>query len=356
MEALRSEKLSFQTYGQMLAEFEKRGWGDGLPVAPATPDVVAEFVEASGRDAGDILGDIPPTWGEATVEKVAINAVMAGCKPEYMRVILAALDGMLQENFNLYGLQATTHPASPMVLVSGPEATRIGLNSGYGAFGPGWRANATIGRAIRLILLNIGGAKPGVLDRSTQGQPAKYGYCIAENDAETPWETYRESLGFKREDSVVILTAIEGPHNINDHASYTAVQVLTTIAGTIATGGSNNIYLGGDDHPYLFLGPEHARQIAQDGFGRKEIQEFLFEHARTSKDRVGEGQWNYLRQRHRANPRYHELGLDDPDLKSLPIVSQPSDISIVVVGGVGKHSSFAPSTGLLSKIVVRKLS
>src|SRR4030088_2076168 len=119
----------------MLAEFEKRGWGDGLPVAPATADVVAEFVEASGRDAGDILGDVPPTWGEATVEKVAINAVMAGCKPEDMGGLLAALDGRLHESFTLYGLQATTPPASPMVLVSGPEATRIGLNSGYGVFG-----------------------------------------------------------------------------------------------------------------------------------------------------------------------------------------------------------------------------
>lgn len=356
MASLSSEKLSFDSYGQMLAEFERRGWGDGLPMALATEDVVAEFVDASGRNADEVLGDIPPAWGEATIEKIAVNAVMAGCRPEYMPLILAALDGMLEERFNLYGLQATTHPAAPMVLVSGPIAERLGINSGYGVFGPGFRANATIGRALRLIMLNIGGARPGVLDRSTQGQPAKYTYCLAENDTETPWDTYRESLGFKHEDSVVILTALEGPHNINDHASYSAVQVLTTIAGTIATGGSNNIYLGGDDHPYLFLGPEHAKQIAQDGFGRKEIQEFLFEHARTSKDRVGEGQWNYLRQRHRANPRYHELGLDDPDLQSLPIVTQPSDLSIVVVGGVGKHSSFAPSTGLLSKIVVRKLS
>lgn len=355
LEAPRSEQLRFESYSQMMAEIEKRGWGDGLPVAPPTHEAVAEFVEATGRAANEVIADIPPTWGEATVEKVAINAVMAGCKPDYMPVIVTALDAMLEPGFNLYGLQATTHPAAPMILVSGPEVERLGINSGYGAFGPGWRANATIGRAIRLILLNLGGARPGLLDRATQGQPSKYTYCIAENDNDTPWEPYRVSLGFKQEDSIVVVASLESPHNINDHGSYSGEQILTTIAGTMATGGTNNLYLGGDDHPFLFLGPEHARQIADDGFGRKDIQRFLFERARTAKAEVGEGQWNYLRQRHRANPRYHELGLDDADLASFPIVTQPEDICIVVVGGAGKHSSFAPSTGALSNLAIRKL-
>jgi hypothetical protein len=351
---LKAQRLEFDTYEAMLSAFTERGWGDGLPVAPATPETVSEFVGFSGRDPFEIVGDIPPAWGEATIEKVAVNAVMAGCRPEYMPVILAALEGMLEPQFNLYGLQATTHPAAPLVLVSGPQAAALGMNSGAGAFGPGFRANASIGRAVRLVLLNLGGARPGILDRATQGQPSKYTYCIAENDEESPWVPHRVHLGFQPDETIVIVAALENPHNINDHGSFTAEQILTTIAGTMATGGSNSNYLGGTD-PYLFLCPEHAVQIAQEGFSREDVQDFLFERARMPRSRMGAGQWSYLRDRHRANPRYKELGLDDPDLDEFPAMTDPRDLNIVVVGGAGKHSSFAPPTGALGRSAVRKL-
>ena len=358
LEALTSERLDFRTYEDMMTAFEKRGWFDGLPVALATPDVVAEFILASGRPPNEIIGNIPPSWHSATIEKIAINAVMAGCRAEYMPVVVAAARAMLEERFNLYGLQATTHPAAPMVLVSGPIATRLGINSGEGAFGPGWRANATIGRAMRLILLNIGGARPGVLDLSTQGQPSKYTYCVAENDNETPWELHREHLGFTRADSIVVVAAIENPHNINDHGSYSGEQILTTIAGTMAAAGSNALLLGGtagEMDPYLFLCPEHAQQLAQDAFARSEIQQFLFEKARVPISKIGSGQLNFLRQRHRANPLYEQLALGDADLTDLPTLARPSDLNIVVVGGAGKHSAYAPSTGTLSLSVSSKL-
>lgn len=351
---LRSKRLDFQSYEAMLDEFDRREWGDGLPVVPPTPDRVAKFVDAAGKPGTDVIGDIPPSWGEATVEKVAINAVMAGCRPEYMPVVLTALEAMLTAPFNLYGLQATTHPAAPLVVVSGPVADRLGINSGYGAFGPGWRPNATIGRAIRLVLLDIGAARPGIGDRSTQGQPSKYTYCVAENDDATPWEPFRVSEGFDINDSVLFVAAVENPHNINDHGSFTGKQILTTIAGAMTNGGANNLYMGGTE-TFLFICPEHANQIAADGYGRTDIQQFLFEKARTPVSMLGSGQLQYMRQRHRANPRYKELGMDAPDLKSIPMMSRPEDLKIVVLGGAGKHSSWTPPTGTLSHYVMRRL-
>jgi hypothetical protein len=302
-----------------------------------------------------VVGNIPPSWGQATVEKVAINAVMAGCRPEFMPVVITSLEAMMSERFNLYGLQATTHPAAPMVIVSGPLAQTLGVHGGYGAFGPGWRSNATIGRAIRLILLNIGGGRPGIGDMATQAQPSKYTYCVAENEEATPWEPFRVSEGFEQSDSIVTVAAVENPHNINDHGSFAGEQILTTIAGAMTNGGANNLYMGGT-HTFLFLCPEHAQQIAADGYRRSDIQQFLFEKARTPVNLLGSGQLQYMRQRHRANPRYKELGMDDPDLKAIPMMTRPEDLKIVVLGGAGKHSSWTPPTGALSMSVMARLS
>ena len=154
------------------------GWGDGLPVVPPTLGLVEQFVAASGREPDEIVGYVAPVGGEATVEKIAVNAAMAGCLPEYMPCLLTAVEALIDPRFNLLGVQATTHPCSPLLIVSGPESKRLGMNSGAGAFGPGCRANATLGRAVRLILMNLGDARPGQGDMSTQGSPAKYSFCI----------------------------------------------------------------------------------------------------------------------------------------------------------------------------------
>lgn len=355
MTELTSERIEVESYSAMLELFEARGWGDGLPIVPPTPDLVEAFIRASGRAGTDVIGRIPPIWGEATVEKIAINAVMAGCRPEHMRVVVAATEAMLEPRFNLLGVQTTTHPVAPMVLISGPEARHLGVNAGAGAFGPGHRANAVIGRAVRLVLLDLGGARPGTEDKATMGSPAKFTYCIAENEDESPWEPFRVSRGFAAEDSVVFVAGLESPHNINDHASFTAEQILTTIAGTMATGGNNHVYAGGSD-PFLFLCPEHAQQIAAGGFSRRDVQDHLFERARTPVELLGAGQLAYMRQRHRANERYHDLGLDDPDLERIPLLTWPTDLNVVVLGGAGKHSMWAPSTGGLTKSVARRLS
>jgi hypothetical protein len=262
---------------------------------------------------------------------------------------------MLEEEFNLLALQATTHPGAPLVLVSGPGARALGINAGVGAFGPGFRANATIGRAVRLVLLNIGGARPGAGDQSTQAQPSKYTYCAGENEDETPWGTYRAHLGAAADETIVVVAALESPHNINDHGSYSAEQILTTVAHTMATSGSNSNYLGISDS-FLFLCPEHAAVIAADGMGRQEIQRVLFEKARVPLAAIGLGQRMHLARRHLANPRYAELGLGKPELTEWPVLSCPQDLNIVVVGGPGKHSSFAPPTGTISRSVMKKVA
>jgi hypothetical protein len=349
-----STVVTVEGYDALLSVLDAEGWSDGLPVVPPTTDRVSVMVTESGRRANEIVGSIPPAWGEATVEKLAINAVMAGCLPKHFRVIIRAIEAMLEPRFNLLGVQATTHPVAPLVLVSGPAAGELGINSGVGAFGPGWRANATVGRAVRLILMNLGGARPGTLDLATMGSPAKYTYCVGENESDSPWEPYRVDRGFDKADSVVFVAGLESPHNINDHGSTSAEEILTTVAGTMATGGNNHVYMGGSD-PFLFLCPEHAQQIGAGGFSRRDVQEYLFEHARVPIELLGAGQLAYMRHRHRANERYLELHLDDPHLKRIPLLTYPTDLNVVVLGGAGKHSMWAPSTGGLTKSVARVL-
>jgi hypothetical protein len=168
------------------AHFHAQGWTDGLPIVPPTEARVAAMLEGIDAEPDHVVGKIPPLWAEATVEKIAINAVMAGAAPVVMPVLVAALEAMLEPPFNLYGVQATTHPVAPLLIVHGPAASRLGMHPGPGVFGPGNRANATLGRAVRLCLWNLGGARPGQGDMATQGSPAKYTYAIAEHVERRP--------------------------------------------------------------------------------------------------------------------------------------------------------------------------
>ncbi|MGH7419669.1 MAG: UGSC family (seleno)protein, partial [Candidatus Rokuibacteriota bacterium] len=185
------------------AEFCKREWCDGLPFVPPTAERVGAMRAGARAEPAVTLGLMPPLWRECTIEKLAVNAVMAGCEPAYFPVVVAAVRAMLDPAFNLYGVQATTHPVAPLVVVSGPYARTIGMHAGSGLFGPGFRANATIGRAIRLILMNVGGGWPGRGDMATQGSPAKFAYAIAEREDATPWEPLHVALGFEAEQSAV---------------------------------------------------------------------------------------------------------------------------------------------------------
>jgi hypothetical protein len=215
-----------------------------------------------GRDGSRSLGPMPPVWRRATLEKLAVNAVMAGCEPAAFPIIVAAVEAMLDPTFNLYGVQATTHPVAPLLIVNGPYGRKIGLHGGSGCFGPGFRANATLGRAIRLILLNVGGAWPGRYDMATQGSPAKLAYCIAENEEASPW-------GPLCKGDVVTVYGGEGPHNVNDHISTTAAGILANVADTAISLGSNVglVLLAGA--AARGARPEHAATIAGDGLSSR---------------------------------------------------------------------------------------
>jgi len=317
--------------------FIERGWSDGLPIIPPTEQRVLGMLSSLGqRDPQEVVAILPPRLGAATLEKIAINAVMAGCLPEYLPVIISVLTAMSEETFGLRGVQSTTHPCSPLIVVNGPIAKKIGLNCKGNAFGPGVRANATIGRALRLIQINVGGAIPGQIDRSTQGQPGKYSYCVAENEEENPWQPLHVERGFRTKDSTVTVFAAEAPHNINEHNSITGKGLLMSIAATMATPGNNNaLFFTGE--PVLMLCPEHAATIAKDGFSKEEVKEFLFRNARFSLKSLSEENLQY---RKKSPEKYGEF----VDCEFVPIACK-DDFVVIVLGGPGKHSCFIPTFG-----------
>src|SRR5690606_24966511 len=186
------------------------------------------------RPWDETIATIPPRYGAATPVRLAANAVMAGCKPEYFPLVMLAIEALAEEPYNLYGTQATTHPCSPLLIVNGPIAAELGINSGHNAMGNYYRANAAIGRAVRLALVNIGAAIPGSGDMATAGSPTKFSYCVAENEAASPWEPLHVELGFPANATTVTVVAAEGPHNINDHESLSGEGILTMVAGTMA--------------------------------------------------------------------------------------------------------------------------
>lgn len=321
-------------YAEIDEHYQERGWTDGLPIVPPTETRVHELLKHTTRDPREVVGVLPPRQGEATVEKIAANAVMAGCRPEYFPVVLAAIEALADPRFNLDSVQATTHPVATLVVVNGPIARRLGIQSGYNAYGQGFRANVTIGRAVRLVLMNVGGGLPGSGDRATQGTPAKIAYCVAENEAESPWEPLHVEHGLPAETSTVTVFGAEGPHNIQDHYSNTALGVLRTVAGAMGQAGSNNLL--GRGWPLLSLGPEHASTIAKEGYTKRQVKEFLFEHARFPFARLG---LEYQRQQ---VERWKVV--DAPDTM-VPIVERPEDLTIIVTGAAGKHSSWQPTFG-----------
>jgi hypothetical protein len=318
------------------AHFTERGWTDGLPIVPPTPERVTAMLAGIDAEPDLVAGKIPPLWGEATLEKIAINAVMAGCHPAVLPVLVTALEAMLEPGFNLYGVQATTHPVAPLLIVNGPAARRLGMHSGSGALGPGNPANATLGRALRLCLWNLGGARPGSGDMATLGSPAKYTYALAEREDANPWGPLHASLGFDAGESVVTVFGGEAPHNVNDHVSQRAANLLAVVAGTAATLGSNVGWYFSQSQLLVILGPEHAATIAADGWSRVDVQRFLYEHARLplSRRKLG-GMWG-----NHDWPRWMATA-DDRAL--LPIVPGPEDVLVMVAGGPGKHSAVVPN-------------
>ena len=315
--------------------FHAWGWTDGLPIVVPTRERVTAMCAGATRYPMESLGDLMPRNAPATVQKIAINAVMAGCVPAHMPVLTAAVEAMQDEDFNLFAVQTTTHPCGLLLIVHGPIADQLGMNAGANCFGQGNRANATLGRAIRLILQNIGGGLPGETDKATQGSPAKYAWCFAENEAESPWPAFRRSLGFGAADSCVTVVGAEGPHNVNDHGSNTGESILNSVAQTMATVGNNNLYVGGDT--VIVFGPEHARTIADSGYSREDVQQYLYDHARVHVDRISDQKLAELTSWGGYGDQLEGWG------GHIPLVREVAHMRVLVAGGPGKHSSWIPS-------------
>lgn len=319
------------TAQQWFSFAEQHGWSDGLPTLVPTVEAVEEFVEVTtGLPAS--MGPIVPSGVNADIRSLAANALMAGCSPSAFPVVLAALKAMLADEFNPLGVLATTHPCAPLILLSGRARDIAEVNSGSNCLGQGRRGNATIGRALQLILANLGGSRPGELDKATHGSPAKYTFCFGEDEQGSPWEPLSVRRGFAPGEPVVTVFAAEGPHNINDHGSTCGEQLLTTIAGTMATPGSNNFYLNGEH--LLIFGPEHAETLARDGWDIDGVRQALHGLARISADFVSAGKRTELAAR----------GIE-PDSGWYKMAGGAECIQIAVAGGPGKHSVWIPTFG-----------
>lgn len=326
----------------------ERGWGDGLPIVPPTLQRVERMLACWDRPWDAPLGRLAPRDAEITPIQMAANAVMAGCRPEYFPLVMLAIEAMCEAPFNLRGVQSTTHPCAPLAIFNGPVARELGVHSGHNAFGPGFQANATIGRAIRLALLNIAGGIPGSGDMATMGTPAKFSFVVAENEAESPWEPLHVERGHASGVTTVTVVGAEAPFNINDHFSKDEAGLLKMIAGTIANTGSNNWYYQSD--PVVALCPEHARTLAAAGLSKREVKRRLVEQGtialgRFSAENIEE------RFRKRDPARYADAALDTP----LAIVQDPDDLVVIVLGGLGKHSMYLPTFGA-TRAVTRPLT
>jgi len=313
--------------------FAREGWTDGLPIVPPTEARVVRMLAYTDLDPAASLGPMPPRWGETTITTLAVNAVMAGCAPPYFPVVLTAVKAILAKPFNLYGVQGTTNPASPVLIVNGPIAREIGINARGNLFGPGFRANATIGRAIRLIMTTIGGGVPQQADKSTLGNPAKYTCCFAENEAQSPWAPLHADRGFAPETSTVTAFGGAAPANIIEK-SKTAGEMLDTIARALAVSGSNNMFMSRE--ALLVLGPEHAAIAAREGLDKARVRRTLFERARIPFAEIGSSNADVLAVW--RGPCIEETG----GRRILRIVEKPEDLVIVVAGGAGNHSASIP--------------
>lgn len=255
--------------------FYKRGWTDGLPIVPPTEPKVAAMLAALRRGPGDVVALVAPRMAEATAEKIAINMVMAGCVPEYAPVVAAAVEAMCQPTFNLHGIQTTTNPVAPLLVVSGPVRARIDLNCGRNALGPGRRANAAIGRAVRFVQQNVGGAIPGEVDKSTLGMPGKYTFCFGEDEENSPWAPLHVERGFAPSESVVTVIGAQGTQNVC-YLGQRGRGALDLLADAMAAKGNNNVFIG-DGQPVVVLPSGHARRLAAEGFSKGDVQEYLWE-------------------------------------------------------------------------------
>ena len=309
--------------------FLDKAWSDGLPVVTPTEARLERMLAGTRRDPSESIGRIPPMMEPASVRTVAIHALMAGCKPEYLPVVLAGLELILREEFNMNGVQGTMNAAAPLMIVSGPYAARIGLHGGNGCFGPGFRANATIGRAIRLMLFNLGGGIPGVASATIFATPLRYTACMTENMDKSPWESIAVARGYAPDDDVITCAMVESPRQCFDDVSQEPQRLLTGIADSMSAMGSWNMHARSD--MVVAMGPQHASICARAGMSRAEVHAHLCRVAgRKVRDLKDGGNWR--RERALALPRRVDPDDDDAFVHA---IQDASDLHLIVAGGWG---------------------
>jgi len=304
---------------------------DGLPVIIPTRDRVERMVVAGGLDEDLVIGVMGPQKGAATVLHIAVNAVMAGCTPDYFPIVLSAVRAVCQTEFDLAEMQSTTHCTAPLMIINGPAREDCGIASGSGLMGPGHRANASIGRALRLCMINIGGARPGESDMALHGHPGKFSYCIAEDEDASPFPPLHTSLGYTNEQSAVTIVGTEAPHSVifsgDADDPDCAQKLLEVLAAVIANPGSNNVRLGGNGAVVVVLNPEHAQFLKEAGLTRSDIQHRLSELAVAPREML-------------AHQNSFMLAGDE---EMLPAVRDPKNILLLTAGGPGLYSMVMPS-------------
>jgi hypothetical protein len=327
---LQSTRYEVSDTAEAIEFYYAKGWTDGLPVVPPTESSIRAMLDAVGLDPGEEITFIEHRQVSVTAEKVAINAVMAGCRPAYMPVVVAAIEAIGDPRWSYHGPATSTGGSAVFMLVNGPIARELDINCENNLFGPGWRSNAALGRAVRLVMRNVISTLPGRLDRSSLGHPGKYTYCIAENEAASPWPPVHVERGFRREQNTVTVLAALAPHQFSNQLSNTAEGVLTTACAHM------RISAGIRSQPQyvLVLAGEHMRVIADDGWSKDDIKRYCFEHTRVS---------------HAEMKRIHvmpgDIGPgDDTTMQSL--VPSAEDFIVVAAGGrAGVQSAFIPGWG-----------
>jgi hypothetical protein len=305
---------------------EHLGWGDGLPLIPPTAARVQAMLDTVAESPDTVVGIVEPRRGEATLEKVAINAVMAGCKPECLPVVLAAVRAVCQPRFNLYALNTTTCCATPALMINGPARHALGVEWGYSCLGHNGRANATIGRALRLVMRNIGGSIPGGVSKSVFGQPGRVSLCFGEWEEKSPWAPFHVRRGFAPDDNVVTAHCATGTQDIADIWAETGEELIWVLAHSIDWIGNNKVLVPQEDgEMLLLLCPDFAYKIARDGLSIPDVQRRLHEHTRTPIERWHRNHWPKLEAR-----GYVENG-------TVPLCASPDQFLIAVAGGESGH-------------------
>ncbi len=316
----------------LIEAYFERGWTDGLPVVPPTGKSVAEMLAGGALRGDQVIGEIPGRNTVVAAEKVAINAVMAGCRPEYMPVVVAAIQALCDPDFAYHGPASSTGGSAIALIVNGPIAHRIGVNSGNNVFGQGWRANATIGRAVRLTMMNVMQTRPGLLDRATLGTPGKYSLCFAENEADHPWEPLHVARGLRPEESAVTVYASNSLYQVYNQLAAAPEPLLLCFADALSNLGVPNVR--GFNQALVVFAGEHREVLRQSGWSRRDVQRFLVEHARR---RVADFK--------RAGRLSGEPAPED-EATWRYLFEDPEDVLIVCAGGrAGSWSACLPGWG-----------